>query len=232
MPREVAQRREVLHLLARAGVAVDDHVLADDLAALDLRADLGKRERTEVEAVLLDQPALLGVVDRAARHLGQVEGTPEGAPPAGLAGLLLLLRGLRLRGRGRRLLGLRRRLLGSLGLLRLRFRARVGLRPGRVRLSFRRVGLRLALRRERRRRAVLRGAPRRGGGRRADRGDAAGDAGLQIRQRLAQLHGGVETRAWIARQRLRDQAVDSGRRVGAVACDAQRRGRQLAREDL
>ena len=37
-------------------------MLADDLAALDLSADLGEREGTEVEAILLDQPPFLGLV--------------------------------------------------------------------------------------------------------------------------------------------------------------------------
>ncbi len=110
---ELAQRREVLHLLARAGVAVDDHVLADDLAALDLRPHLRQRERAEVEAVLLDQPALLRLVDRASGRLGDVEGTAErAARRRRRRGFHLRLPHGGLAGGGNRL----SRLAGSLGL--------------------------------------------------------------------------------------------------------------------
>ena len=74
---ELAQGGEVLDLLARARVAVDDHVLAADLAALDLGADLRQRERAEVQLVLLHQPALLVLVGAAAGRLHHVERRPS-----------------------------------------------------------------------------------------------------------------------------------------------------------
>ena len=220
VPRELAQRREVLHLLARARVAVDDHVLADDLAALDLRADLGQRERPEVEAVLLDQPALLRVVDGAARDLGDVERTPERASAAVRRRGGVLLRGLRpapARRRPRAAACCAWRAPGPAA-LRTRLRLDRRLRLGRAALALR-------LRRERGRVPLgrARGA---GGRRRPDGGDAARDARLQVRQRLPQLHRRMEARLRIARQRLRDHPVDAGRRVGAVAGDPQRRRRQ------
>ena len=60
---ELAQLRVVLDLLSLPVLGVDDDVLAEDLADLDLRADLAHGEGAEVELVLLDEPALVRVVD-------------------------------------------------------------------------------------------------------------------------------------------------------------------------
>ena len=44
----------------RAALVIDHQVIGQDLAALDLRADLDHRERTEVEVFLVDEPLLDG----------------------------------------------------------------------------------------------------------------------------------------------------------------------------
>jgi hypothetical protein len=80
---ELPQGREVFDLLSLAGVAVDQQVLAQDLAARDLGPDLGQREGAEIEPIFLDQPALLRFVDDGARRLSDVERPPQRAARSG-----------------------------------------------------------------------------------------------------------------------------------------------------